>query len=343
VKTLHYTLTFNTPAFLGNADQNGQWRTPPIKALLRQWWRVAYAADKNFNVSLEEMRYEEGILFGHAWLENDSFNRLGKTVKTKARKSEIRIRLAMPDGQSGDAWGKGTLKGEQVVALLSTELDANYAWFGLVNRGKGQPDRKAIAIKPNENRRDLFLALPDKHAGCIQTTMQLIHQFGQLGARSRGGWGSLSLEGINPLTTEQMLRHAQILNDCLRFDWPISLCKDHKGLCLWQSQDTFSSWDKAIQAIATERKNTRTSLKRINGHDLRPVLGFGAPKRMPSPLRWRVVPATSGQWAIQVFAMPTQIPEEGQQNINKDQAFNAWEKVIQTLDSSKMFKPRGGQ
>ena len=39
--TRTYTLRFLTPAFLGNADQNGQWRTPPIKALLRQWWRVA--------------------------------------------------------------------------------------------------------------------------------------------------------------------------------------------------------------------------------------------------------------------------------------------------------------
>lgn len=31
-----YHLHFQTPAFLGNASQNAQWRTPPIKALLRQ-------------------------------------------------------------------------------------------------------------------------------------------------------------------------------------------------------------------------------------------------------------------------------------------------------------------
>ena len=42
--TLLYTLSFNTPAFLGNADQQAQWRTPPIKALIRQWWRVVKAS-----------------------------------------------------------------------------------------------------------------------------------------------------------------------------------------------------------------------------------------------------------------------------------------------------------
>ncbi len=34
-----YQLRFQTPAFLGNAQQQAQWRTPPIKALLRQWWQ----------------------------------------------------------------------------------------------------------------------------------------------------------------------------------------------------------------------------------------------------------------------------------------------------------------
>lgn len=43
MKTFRYRLIFSTPAFLGNASQQGQWRTPPVKALLRQWWRVAVA------------------------------------------------------------------------------------------------------------------------------------------------------------------------------------------------------------------------------------------------------------------------------------------------------------
>ena len=55
-----YTLQFCAPAFLGNAEQSGQWRTPPFKAQLRQWWRVAYAASNQFHVNVEAMRREEG-------------------------------------------------------------------------------------------------------------------------------------------------------------------------------------------------------------------------------------------------------------------------------------------
>jgi hypothetical protein len=30
MKRCNYTVTFLTPAFLGDAFQNGQWRTPPV-------------------------------------------------------------------------------------------------------------------------------------------------------------------------------------------------------------------------------------------------------------------------------------------------------------------------
>ena len=51
-----FTLQFCTPAFLGNAEQSGQWRTPPFKAQLRQWWRVAYAASKHFRLDVADTR-----------------------------------------------------------------------------------------------------------------------------------------------------------------------------------------------------------------------------------------------------------------------------------------------
>jgi CRISPR-associated protein Cmr1 len=33
-----YIVRFVTPAFLGNVEQQGQWRTPPFKALRKQRW-----------------------------------------------------------------------------------------------------------------------------------------------------------------------------------------------------------------------------------------------------------------------------------------------------------------
>lgn len=49
MEELSYTISFTTPAFLGNAEQQAQWRTPPFKALLRQWWRVVKAPDFNYD------------------------------------------------------------------------------------------------------------------------------------------------------------------------------------------------------------------------------------------------------------------------------------------------------
>jgi hypothetical protein len=49
-------IQFHTPAFMGDANQSGRWRTPPFKAQLRQWWRVAYAAQQQFAVNVREMR-----------------------------------------------------------------------------------------------------------------------------------------------------------------------------------------------------------------------------------------------------------------------------------------------
>jgi len=89
VRILKYQLKFNTPAFLGDAEQNGRWRTPPIKALLRQWWRMVWAADHDYKVNITEMRREEGLLFGMA-------------TDSESCKSLVRIRL--------DRWDEGKLK-----------------------------------------------------------------------------------------------------------------------------------------------------------------------------------------------------------------------------------------
>ena len=59
-----YHVNFTTPAFLGNAQQQAQWRTPPLKALLRQWWRVAVAQQVRYNT--ETLRQQENALFGTA-------------------------------------------------------------------------------------------------------------------------------------------------------------------------------------------------------------------------------------------------------------------------------------
>lgn len=323
---LDYKVKFLTPAFLGNAEQNGQWRTPPFKALLRQWWRVVYAANKNFQFDLAQMRHDEGVLFGHAWLDDDKSER---DEKVAARKSLIRIRLDDVDAK-GLVWKLGSQRG---VEPLPTGLDTSYAWFGLIKRGGGVPDRMGIKPNTNEGVRRLRIALPEVHLAELKETIALINAFGLLGSRSRGGWGALQLDEVPFIKKTFAQKYAQPLKECLTGDWAMSLAVDAKGLMIWRSRKSYESWDGAMRFIAMQRKNVRSGLK--TGKDLRPALGFATPQgRMPSPLRWKLIVDSEGKLQIQVFALPHAIPQEGNKHFSSQALETAWRSVSDTLDYS---------
>src|SRR5690554_2482585 len=159
MQQLTYTLIFITPAFLGNAEQKGQWRTPPIKALLRQWWRVAVAEQHNFDV--DALRTEEARLFGTAADGGSS------------QKSQVRIRL--------DDWSLGGL--DQVPCIGQVELGKNrgsavlYAGYGPVEFKKQKLRLKNPAIQAGAQA-PLRIAFPDEFAAEMEQTLALMDACG---------------------------------------------------------------------------------------------------------------------------------------------------------------------
>lgn len=248
-------------------------------------------------------------------------------------KSLVRLRLDATPYSKGEIWAKGSQQG---VAPLSTRLDTSYAWYGLIKRGGDQPDRTAIKVEKGEASRLLRIAVPEHYEPMIINTLRLIDSFGQLGSRSRGGWGSLGIEGIAPIGKKEISRYARPIETCLKSDWPMSLASDATGVLLWEGKMSYDTWDKAMRAVAVERKEVRTALKSVAGHDLRPALGFTTPFRMPSPLRWKIVPNANGKLAIRVFAMPHNFPEESQKPLSTEQLRQAWQKICETLDRSNL-------
>jgi CRISPR-associated protein Cmr1 len=264
MKKLEYQVSFNTPAFLGNAEQQAQWRTPPFKALIRQWWRVAYAADRGFRVDVAEMRREEGMLFGHAWLEDDHDDR-GR--KVAARKSLVRIRL--------DQWEKGRLKswnGLEQPAVFHPEVQrTNYkvgphAYLGygpLDGRGNTKLSEKINAAIQAGESATLSLAVPEQQAPRIERALWLMDRYGTLGGRSRNGWGSFSLAPLNGtrvLTGELPLRFwREALDlDTGGLDWPHALGQDEKGVALvWQTQ-SLPDWKALMRELAIIKIGLRT-------------------------------------------------------------------------------------
>jgi CRISPR-associated protein Cmr1 len=256
MQTSELSVRLNTPAFLGDADQKGVWRTPPLKALMREWWRIAAAPAADYRH--QKLREQEGVLFGNAWLE--------PLADKKSRFCQSQVRLALAH------WRTGTLtqhvpapkvdhpevpedkktKTKQVEPL-------GYLGYGPVYKGSLKANAALQADEAGKYSNALKLAWPDQETA-IPQVLQLIHWFGSIGGRSRNGWGSLEFAGQKALakhdeTLQTVLRP---LGDCLQLDWPHAIGQDKQGALIWESSKSFKDWKEAMQFLARTKIGFRT-------------------------------------------------------------------------------------
>jgi CRISPR-associated protein Cmr1 len=313
MKKLEYQVKFNTPAFLGNAAQNGQWRTPPFKALLRQWWRVAFAMEHGFPSDAGGMRREEARLFGSA-------------ADGSGNKSLVRMRL--------DRWSRGSLgdwRDLEPRSVYHPEVERTrhqvgphaYLGFGpLDGRGGTKLAKPRAAIQAGECA-VLSLAFPEAYAGPIAQTVAFIDRYGTLGGRSRNGWGSFSLMPLNDtpaLEGQVPLRHWK---EALRIDWPHAIGEDEDRSLVWQTKP-FPGWNMLMRELAIVKIGLRTQFLFTTGkkamrpeqrHWLsHPVTGHNVASwgqaRLPNSLRFKVRPTTDGKLVGIVFHVPCRPPAE---------------------------------
>ncbi|MDQ5911229.1 MAG: CRISPR-associated protein Cmr1 [Pseudomonadota bacterium] len=349
-----YTVRFTTPAFLGDAEQNGAWRTPPFKALLRQWWRVAAAKSHGYDSA--RLREAEGRLFGNAWLENNF------------SQSQVRLRL--------DRWQAGTLNQWPIPDPTVTHPKVTnpagnprpvgshlYLGYGPLNFGQGNTRLKAnAAIQVNEHAQ-LTTIFPDSLA--LIDIFQLIHWFGALGGRSRNGWGSFLLEnssetdalqGLDKLNQHNPILKeiARPLSECLQKDWPHALGKSENGkLLIWKTTNSFPNWRDAMKELARVKIAFRTALcfspDRKNRVDQRHLLAYpvthhnfnpwGTKSRIANQLRFKVI-IENQQWVGIAYHLPCAISGEllnallpnDRKWINQQQ-LSTWQTVHQKLDA----------
>ena len=347
----NYTLRFVTPAFLGNAEQSGQWRTPPIKALLRQWWRVAYAADQRGAINgatVNAMRTAEGQLFGVADSEGES------------RKSQVRIRLG--------TWSVGTLKSwdrlEQAL-VEHPEVERTgyrvgphaYLGFGpLDGRGGTRLGDKCHAAIQADESAAISLAFPSgRDAACMDTALWLLHQYGTLGGRSRNGWGSFSLlpadDGTPALTGPLAERLSTDWQDALKLDWPHAIGRDAQGPLIWQT-DAVADWKAVMRCLAeikiglrTQRAFTLTTGKNAASPELRHWLSYPVTNhnvtswkerdskrdlRLPNSLRFKVRADGEGKLRGVIFHVPCLPPPQFRPD--RPAIVKVWQQVHTFLD-----------
>ncbi len=319
---------------------------------MRQWWRVAYAADCNFKVDLAAMRHDEALLFGHAWLENDTFQRDGRQVTTAARKSAVRLRL--------DSWDEGKLKKSQWAAdetVTHPEVKNDkgqpkpvgaslYQRFGPLVYDKQQQKtalKANAAIQSNESA-TLSLAVPDAHAAHIEQALTLMHRYGTLGGRSRNGWGSFSLAPLDntpALGGESPLR---AWKSALALDWPHALGQDSRPL-IWQTPPC-DNWKAVMKRLAEIKIGLRTQFGFNTGENAsRPedrhwlaypvtkhsVQPWGNNARLPNTLRFKVRATPDGKLVGVIFHVPHQPPDGFRPDIATLE--RVWKQVHACLDT----------
>ena len=235
MRELTYQVSFNTPAFLGNAEQQAQWRTPPFKALLRQWWRVVKAPDVDY--------VHRRLLT----LENDLFGSAGGD--DGGGRSKVQLRLS--------GWDAGTvLAGRDSVELKYVDHPDVDPRTTRPHQGEKKvradvylgygPIGKSSAIDAINRPQTFKLRFPTAEEPALRKAMQLASWFGTLGSRSRNGWGSLHIEGEgvlgwddlcdSKLAEQSPLRSvADAMGDRLANDWPhaVGLCADGRP-AIWR-------------------------------------------------------------------------------------------------------------
>lgn len=365
---LSYQLSFNTPAFLGNADQVAQWRTPPIKALIRQWWRVVQKA--RTTADTERMRRAEGMQFGNAWL-SDSAGR------TQHRKSDLLIRLSdhSVGSLSTEAWQQLQFDTVKTSGEASLRADV-YSGYGPVMAEKASNGRRVVLIARGAidvgNAVQLRFGMKEPMAD-LPDTLRLIHWFGTTGSRARNGWGSLRFEPDNDVTRELGLgdalqlakRYSRPWRDCLQLDWPHAIGIDDGQPLVWISEE-LEQWRAAIGRLARIRVAVRLAAKRIRDtnstagaiHYLGYPAGTGNKNpwnlplrdrsakepRLASPLRFKVVRSGS-RVRVLVFHMPSRLPDEAfLRVIGRTEAawladernwLHAWQEIHRMLDQDQ--------
>lgn len=360
-RQLHLALRFLTPAFLGDAEQNGRWRTPPIKAQLRQWWRAAYAADKYFSVDLGEMRREEGLLFGNAWLSH----REDEREVVDHRKSLVRLRLSRWDEGQQKSWQgleQGTVYHPEVERTKYRVGPHAYLAYGALDgRGGTQFDTKrSAAIQVNESAL-LSIAFPITHddprlrrvaeenVPRIERAIALANLYGTLGGRSRNGWGSFHLTPADDRTPRLAATPLPLRpwRDCLNreWDWAHAIGRDDKGPLIWQTAP-HADWKSLLKTLAVVKIGLRTQFVFPNakpphaGIEPRHWLSYpitthttrawdrGA--RLPNQLRFKVR-AMADSKLVGVLVLMPHLPPPA---FNPDRAAIqlVWEKVHALLD-----------
>ena len=358
---LDVELQLITPAFLGGSDQTSEWRSPPFKALLRQWWRIAVAGEMQYDHAM--IRQAEGAVFGHAWLKSGH----GRSWSMRSR---VQLRLAGRPEPSLRSWPDDRrVTHPEVRNPVGAHLYLGYGPLTYDKAARGTALKAGPAVAPGsvatlrmrfpqDVRLDEFTTVDMGRD--MDRVLSLIHLFGSIGGRSRNGWGSIvitNLEslGLDPSGLVLPDLANQPLSECLQREFPHALGADSQGPLLWRTRHGFDSAADALDALAEVKIAFRTSLPLARGEDIaarhllaypithHKVRAWGNQSRLANQIRFKVHPVNQEgreRFVAIAYHLPHGIPgvlldklRPDERRWIRDQQIEIWESVHRELDS----------
>lgn len=320
----HYQFNIEivTPLFAGGADGiQAELRAAALKGLMRFWWRALYGSD-----NIEKMKENEAKIFGDTDRKSDVKISLENTKNLQPVKTGIK---------------KGTMFTAESKGRKFTLSITEYLAYGLYEyqKGKGNVFIREHFKPTSDTSLSLILSCSLNYKEQIINTLKALYMFGGLGAKSRNGFGNISIKDKgknkefsddNPEKFFLKKVTGQKRNDFSSFS------QDAK-LFLFQEQN---SWDMALSDAGLAYKSGRNNLENRHSFNRRqlvakPIIVKGEvtiSDRHTKPYFLHVHKMANGKFRGQILFLPYNYYEKAKL-IEYDKACNDMNNSIITADN----------
>ncbi|MBX6423233.1 type III-B CRISPR module RAMP protein Cmr1 [Thermosulfurimonas sp. F29] len=254
-----------TPMFLGDAWQEAALRAAPFKGLLRYWWRVA--AGSRVKDHKELLERETEFFGGGGEKAQKSLVRIWVEGEVESTKDVISKKENYVVHPEVDFCPKECLK-ENPTCRYKKKADCQkrheispFSYLGGMGLFYSDGFRvRRSYLAPGESF-TLNMGVPEyllednEEAEIFKTALLYFRAFGAVGSRSRNGWGSFQVEGIEPESCILKLKDGlkgslPYWKDCFDKPHPHTLATDHEGKILLWKAEKFKSWQEALKFLA---------------------------------------------------------------------------------------------
>ena len=299
IERMQFEVEVITPLFLGGAEpKKAELRAASVKGALRFWWRALYGTN-----DLGKMRQEESQIFGSTEQKSSFSLRLEGLGDTKP------ILCNLPRGRLVPVERKGRKFNVSIIEYLA---------FGLHERDKGK--RQTLYTRehiPPGAKFKIILWIKDGAAReQVINSLSMLVNYGGLGARSRNGFGSLHVEGLQaPLKREGALKPFTAFS---------------AKTILFNGFEEKDKWEDALSDVGLAYRRARLSLEPKHVFEKRQLIAkpiVNIRERHAKPYFLHVRKTENGKYQGQILFLPYSYHEEPKRN-QYIEACNQINKVI---------------